>query len=214
MKKWILLIMISLLSAAPARGAKDNVFVNLEQVFSDFYKTQLAKSRVDVQQQDIEAERKIMVDELSAMETEADSLKKETRDVTLSEEIRDSKRILFEELLLKMRDKQKEIEDFADRRAKQLQVQVSRMSQTIMDEIREAVVARAQREGYTAVIDSSTRRAAIGVFIYTRSDVDITDSILAELNSKRPDDSQAGGLFDEVAEPDADGAPKEGSDTP
>jgi Skp family chaperone for outer membrane proteins len=141
-----------------------------------------------------------MVDEMTAMTTEVDALKKEARDTTLTDEIRDSKRMLYEEKLLKLRAKQKEIEDFATRRQQQLQLQITRMSQTIMDEIRQTVVEYAKKEGFMAVVDNSARRAAIGVFIYTHPDSEITDTVLKELNSKRPDVSKEGDLFDNGTE--------------
>ena len=200
MKKFLLLIASIVMLAGYSMAADKIVFVDLEKVFNGFYKTQLAKSKVEVQQQDIEAERKTMVDEMTAITTEVDTLKKEARDTTLTDEIRDSKRMLYEEKLLKLRTKQKEIEDFTSRRQQQLQIQVSRMSQTIMDEIRQTVVEYAKKEGFMAVVDNSARRAAIGVFVYTHPDAEITDAVLKELNSKRPDVSKEGGLFDSGTE--------------
>jgi Skp family chaperone for outer membrane proteins len=209
MKKFLLLSAALCLFAGSAVAADRIVFIDLEKVFNEFYKTQLAKSKVEVQQKDIDAERQIMVDEMTALSTETDALKKEARDMTLADEIRDSKRMLYEEKLLELRTKQKEIEEFASRRQQQLQLQVSRMSQTIMDEIRQTVVEYAKKEGFMAVIDNSSRRAAIGVFIYTHPDVEITDAILASLNSKRPDVLKGGDLFEDTAEstnkPAADG---------
>jgi len=197
MKK-ILLIGISLLVMAGAVSAADKiVFIDLERVFDGFYKTQLAKSKVEVQQQDIEKEKQVMVDEMTALNGEVDTLKKEARDTTLTEEIRDSKRLLYEERVLSLRAKQKEIEDFTARRQQQLQIQVTRMSQTIMDEIRQTVVEYAKNEGLQAVVDNSSRRAAIGVFIYTHPDLEITDAILNVLNSKRPDVMDKGDLFND-----------------
>jgi Skp family chaperone for outer membrane proteins len=201
MKKFLLLSAAVFMLAGSAMAAADKiVFIDLEKVFNGFYKTQLAKSKVEVQQQDIEAERKVMVDEMTAITTEVDALKKEARDTTLTDEIRDGKRMLYEERLLKLRAKQKEIEDFTTRRQQQIQIQVTRMSQTIMDEIRQTVVEYAKKEGFMAVVDNSARRAAIGVFIYTHPDAEITDTVLKELNSKRPDISKEGGLFDDGTE--------------
>ncbi|NOU35492.1 MAG: OmpH family outer membrane protein [Kiritimatiellaceae bacterium] len=200
MKKFLLSIAAVFLLAGSAMSVESIVFIDLERTFNEFYKTQLAKSKVEVQQQDIEAERKIMVDEMTIINNEVDALKKEARDVTLTDEIRDSKRMLYEERLLTLRAKQKEIEEFTSRRQQQLQLQVSRMSQTIMDEIRQTVVEYAKKEGFTAVVDNSSRRAAIGVFIYTHPDVEITEAILVILNSKHPDVSRGGGLFDDGTE--------------
>jgi len=205
MKKFLLLsTAVFMLAGSSMAAAEKIVFVDLEKVFNGFYKTQLAKSKVEVQQQDIETERKVMVDEVTAITSEVDALKKEARDTTLTDEIRDSKRMLYEEKLLKLRAKQKEIEDFTTRRRQQIQIQVNRMSQTIMDEIRQTVVEYAKKEGFMAVVDNSARRAVIGVFVYTHPDAEITDTILKELNSKRPDISKEGGLFDDGTEPNKD----------
>lgn len=191
-------IIVSMLLLTGAAGAADRiVFLDLERVFNEFYKTQLAKSKVDVQQKDIEAERQVMVDQMLLINNEVDTLKKEARDTTLTDEIRDSKRLLYEERLLTLRNKQKEVDDFTERRQQQLQLQVTRMSQTIMDEIRQTVIDYAKQEGLQAVVDNSSRRAAVGIFIYTHPDVEITDAILAILNSKRPD-------MQEVAAPSKD----------
>lgn len=198
MKKFLLLCVAVFALTGTSFAVDRIVFIDLEKVFNEFYKTQLAKSKVDVQQQDIEAERKIMVDEMTTMNNEVDTLKKEARDTTLTDEIRDSKRILYEEKLLALRAKQKEIEDFTNRRQQQLQAQVSRMSQAIMDEIRQTIVEYAKKEGLTAVIDNSSRRAAVGIFIYTHPDVEITDAILVVLNSRRPDVVKGGDLFDKA----------------
>ena len=202
MKRFLLMVVSLFVLSGTSVAAENMVFINLERTFNDFYKTQLAKSKVEVQQQDIEAERKIMVDEMTAINSEVDALKKEARDTTLTDEIRDSKRLQYEERLLELRTKQKEVEDFTARRQQQLQIQVARMSQTIMDEIRQTVIEYAKKEGLMAVIDNSTRRAAIGVFIYTHPDVEITDAILTVLNSKRPDVLQEGDLFDDVMKPE------------
>jgi Skp family chaperone for outer membrane proteins len=187
MKKIFIFVATCFLLLNIANGADRIVFVDLEQLFNEFYKTKLAKSKVEVQKTDIQAERQEMLDEITQIGDEVDVLKKEARDVTLSQEIRDQKRILFEERLLELRDKQKEVKDFESRRTQQVQVQVARMSQTIMDEIRQVIVDYAQQEGFQAVIDSSQRKAAIGVFIYVHPDVDISPKILTLLNSKRPD---------------------------
>ena len=211
MKKFLLLTVSLFVLAGSAAAADRIVFVNLERVFNEFYKTQLARSKMDVQKQDIDVERKSMVSEMTTINSDVDTLKKDARDTTLADEIRDSKRILYEERLLELRAKQKAIEDFTTRRQQQLQVQITRMSQTIMDEIRQTIVEYAKKEGLMAVIDNSTRQAAIGVFIYTHPDVEVTDAILAMLNSKRPDVLKEGDLFDDGTEQKktpAEGAPK------
>jgi len=205
MKKRFLLSIVALSLAGTALAQQPDlfntsrgriVFISLDRVFEGFYKTQLAKSKVEVQKKDIDVEKQLMVDEMNVIDEDVNVLKKEARDVTLSEEIRDSKRLLYEERLLELRDKQKEIEEFIALRQQQLQLQVSRMSQKVMDEIKKTVVDYAKSGGLMAVIDNSDRRATVGVFLYTHPEVDITEDILNVLNSKRPDVLDGSDLFE------------------
>lgn len=190
MKKSLITAAAVLALAGSAFSAERIAFVDLERAFNEFYKTQLAKSKIDVQRQDVDAERKVLTDEMTAINNDVDALRKDAQDTTLAGEIRDSKRLQYEERLLDLRAKQKELDEFTTRRQQQLEAQVSRMSQTIMEEIRQEIVSYAKTEGFSAVIDSSSRRAAVGVFIYVHPDVDITDKLLASLNSKRSDTAQ------------------------
>ncbi|MDH3345820.1 MAG: OmpH family outer membrane protein, partial [Kiritimatiellaceae bacterium] len=193
--------------AGAASAADQIVFIDLERAFNEFYKTKLAKSKVGIQREDMEKEKSIRVDEMTVINEEVDSLKKEARDMTLTQEVRDEKRILYEERLLDLRAAQKEIDEFVERREKQLQLQVSRMSQTIMDEISQTVIEYAKQEGILSVIDSSKRQAAFGVFMYTHPDVDITEIILTLLNSKRPNTQEEDDFLttDETSDEQEDG---------
>jgi len=204
MKRLFLMGTMIALLAGWVGAAENIVFIDLERVFNEFYKTQLAKAQVEVQQADVEEERTALVDEMTIIDEDVNTLKKEARDITLSEDIRDGKRILYENRLLELREKQKGLGEFTERRQKQLQIQVTRMSQTIMDEIRQTIIQYAKREGLLSVIDSSSRQAAVGIFIYTHPGIDITDTILTVLNSKRPEveDEEEGQDGEEPDEPD------------
>lgn len=186
MKKLIFTVVALLSLAAGVQAADRIVFVDLERIFNNFYKTQLAKSKMEVQRSEIQTERQVMVDEIAGISKEVDTLKQEARDTTLVEEVRTSKRVLFEDRLIELKKKQQDIEEFTKLREKQLTMQITRMSQNLMDEIRQTVISYAQTEGLQAVVDSSARKAAVGVFMYIHPDVDITEEILNDLNSKRP----------------------------
>lgn len=204
MKKWFILSLAAVWLAGTVGAQQPDifdatrgsvVFVNLERAFNEFYKTQLAKSKIELQKKDIEAEKQVLIDEMTGIDEDVNDLKKEARDITLAEEIRDSKRLLYEERLLDLREKQKEIEAFQAMRQQQIQLQVTRMSQKIMDEIRQTIIEYAKENGLMAVLDNSARKAAVSVFIYTHPDVDITEDILNTLNRRRPDVLDDDGLF-------------------
>lgn len=197
MKKITLLIVVLSLLTGYSSASDKIGFVDLEQVFNEFYKTKQAKSRIEAQQQDIRDEQKVMEDEIITLSNAADTLKKEARDSVLTEEIRDSKRLLYEERLLELRAKQKEVEAFVSRRQQQLQTQSVRMSELIREEIRHTIVEYATGEGYLAVLEDSSRRpTGLGGVIYTHPSIEITEPVLNILNSKCPDLQKEGGLFD------------------
>lgn len=178
-------------------------FIDLERVFNEFYKTKQAKSRIEVQQQEVSTEQKVITDEMRAISNDADTLKKEARDNALSDEIRDSKRQLYEERVLALRAKQKEAEAFVSRRQQQLQAQSVRMSEMIREEIRHTIIDYAKAGGYWAVLDNASRRSVGGIseVLYNHPDLDITEAILNILNSKCPDLQKDGGLFEEEKKP-------------
>lgn len=208
MKKFLVLSAAVLALAGSAVAAEKIVFINFERTFNEFYKTRLAKTKMEAQKRDVDAEIKLMADEMAAISAEIDVLRKDARDVTLADEIRDSKRLLYEERVLVHRTKQKELEEFTAMKQKQLQVQVSRMSRIVMDEIQQTVLEYAKREGFLAVIDNSSRGAAIGTFVYTHPDVEITDAVLKVLNSKRSDAAET--LFDDSPEVEEKPVPEGG----
>ena len=216
MKRLWIAAVSCLLLCGTASAVESIVFVDMEQVFNDFYKTKLAKARLKAQQEDTETEKQGLVQEMTGISDEVDTLRKEARDITQSQEIRDGKRLLYEDRLLDLREKEKEISDFVELRKKQQQMQVSRMSQSIMDEIRTAVVDYAQQEGLGAVVDSSPRGAQYGAFIYTHPNLDITETILRLLNSQDPDlnnDKELDVSEDEVQQPEENEEASETNET-
>jgi Skp family chaperone for outer membrane proteins len=203
MKKRILSGLVLLMVAGVSSAADSMVFVDLERAFSEFYKTKLSTAQVDVQKKDLEAEQELHAAEMKLVSEDVDALKKDARDLSLPQEVRDEKRILYEERLLELRALNKENAEFLEHRKKQLQMQVSRIGKILMDEIRQTVIDYARTEGIKAVIDSSKRGAAVSVFVYTHTDVDITDDILIKLNSTRPTEGTDELLFGDVEQDDA-----------
>jgi len=189
MKKFIpALLFAVVLFSGNARAASDIVFVDLQEVFKRFYKTQLAQDQIRQQADDIKLERETMEADIKEMKEELEVLRTDSRDETLSEEIRESKRNQLEEKLVELQRKELEMNEFEKLRMQQLEQQNKRMSIKLFDEIHEVIIIYSKEKGFTGVIDRSAQsRAGMQVVLFASPKEDITAQVLAVLNEGRED---------------------------
>jgi Skp family chaperone for outer membrane proteins len=177
-----LLVLICLI-AGGVHAAQDVVYIDLQEVFKRFYKTQLAQDQIKQQADDIKLEREDMEADIKIIKEEIELLRADSRDTTLSEEIREGKRSQLEEKLVKLQKDEKEMIDFEKLRMQQLEQQNTRMSRKLFDEIQEAINDYAKEKDYISVIDrSSQSRAGMQMVLYVNSKADITADVLVVLN--------------------------------
>ena len=176
---------IFLLIGSP-RAAEEIAFVDLQEVFKRFYKTQLAQDQIRQQADDIKMEREEIEGEVKVLKDEIEVLRADSRDETLSEEVRGIKRDELEEKLVQLQKKEQEMADFEKLRMQQMEQQNTRMTKKLFDEIHEVVIAHAKAMGYEAVIDRSAQsRIGTDAVLYTSPKHDITANVLAILNEGR-----------------------------
>jgi Skp family chaperone for outer membrane proteins len=184
MKKCIpVLLITACLAAGSALAAQEIMFVDLQEIFQRFYKTQLAQDQIKQQASDIKLEREEMESEIKDMKDEVEVLRTDSRDDTLSEEIREGKRSQLEEKLVELFKKEQEMQEFEKIRMQQLEQQNTRMSRKLFDEIQEVINEYAKEKSYTSVIDRSAQsRAGMHMVLFTSPKADITADVLAVLN--------------------------------
>ena len=189
MKKFLpTLLIAAILAAGTARAAEDIAFIDLQEVFKQFYKTQMAKDQIRQQADDIKLEREEMEEEVQAMKEEVEVLRADSRDETLSEEVRENKRDQLEEKLVELQRKEQEAVDFEKLRMQQMEQQNTRMTKKLFDEIHESVINYAKSKGFDAVVDRSAQsRVGTDTILYVSTKVDITADVLAALNEGRED---------------------------
>ena len=177
------LLMAVFLAAGSAFAADDIVFIDLQEVFKRFFKTQLAQDQIQRQAEDIKIERDIMEEEISGIKEALEVLRIDSRDKTLSDDIRDSNRSQLEEKLVDLQKKEQEMIDFEKLRKEQIEQQNARMSRKLFDEIHEAVIDFSKEKGYRGVVDrSALSRNGLQMVLYAAPKADITGDVLAALN--------------------------------
>lgn len=187
MNRIFALVLASVLMASGSVQAADEIaFVDLQEVFKQFYKTQMAQDQIRQQHDDIKMEREEMETEVEALKVEIEELRTDARDEALSEEVRANKRDVLEEKLVALQQKEQEMLDFEKLRMEQLESQNQRMTKKLFDEIHEAVINYAKMQGYAAVVDrSSQSRIGTDTILYANAKFDITANVLEVLNEGR-----------------------------
>jgi outer membrane protein len=181
---------IGLATAGRAQEANRIAFVDMNQVFTDYYKTKRADARLKEQAETYNQERRAKVDRLKELDASFNAAKQEAQDDTLSAEARERRRAEAEDLLLQLRELEGEIRTFDETGRKQLEDQGKRMRARIVDEIREVINAHARARGLFAVVDSSGPSLnQVPVFMYIDSAADVTPEILAKLNEGQAEDT-------------------------
>ena len=114
------------------------------------------------------------------------TIRDESQNTALSEEVRAAKRTLAEEKLMLKRELEAKIRRFMELRQKQLDDQGRRMRKGIVDEIRGVVKIYARDRGVEIVLDSSGGSLnGVEIVLYNDSRVDVTDDIIKVLNASQ-----------------------------
>ncbi len=185
-KSLIALVITAFMMLGTARAADEIAFVDLQEVFKQFYKTQLAQDQIRQQADDIKMERQEIEEEVGVMKEEIEVLRTDSRDETLSEEVRDNKRNQLEEKLVGLQKKEQDMIDFEKLRMEQMEQQNTRMTKKLFDEIHEVIIQYAKAQGFAAVVDRSAQsRIGTDAILYTSPKVDVTADVLAVLKEGR-----------------------------
>jgi|TARA_A100001015_G_scaffold288418_1_gene359250 Skp family chaperone for outer membrane proteins len=182
LKKYIGIVAVVLVSHV-GWSESQIAFVDMQDLFTRFYKTQLAQDQIRQQADEMKLEQDIMKNNIEEIRTEIEQLRADSRDAILSAEVRSNKRVLLEEKLIEMQGLEQEMNEYEKLRKQQIDEQNTRMTKKLFDEIQDQIVMYSKEEGFDAVIDRTAQsRIGINVIAYVDSSADITELVLKNLN--------------------------------
>ena len=198
------IIMLALMTFMPSvvhgESPLNIAFLNMERVFSEYFKTQNADARLKEQAEEFNSDRNAKLEVLRELEESFNATRDEAQDQTLSQEARDRKRSEAEEMLIALRENEKEIRKFEEIKRKELEEQGRRMRTRIVDEINVVVQKFATERNLFAVVDSSGPSLnRVPVFLYSDEKFDVTDEIVALLNREEKEGEDDGDDVDDAS---------------
>lgn len=158
------------------------VTLDVDQVYSKYYKTEAQKTKLDEQAKRAREAEDNMKKELEAMVTQAKELQEQTKNTILSEEARKKAQADFESKVGEIRSKDAERQEFLQRTQMGLQKQMATFQQQALEDISKVASDIGQKKGATLVLN----KGSVPVVIYAAPEFDITEEVITEINKDAP----------------------------
>ncbi|MBR6022963.1 MAG: OmpH family outer membrane protein [Kiritimatiellae bacterium] len=154
--------------------------VDLEKVFAAHPKTAAAEAELKAQEAVAEEELAKLADDLRTRKAELDQAREAARSPLLSEEAKAAKRAAIDELETALAETQLRARKTQESRLRQLQEQVLKTRQSIVDEMDDALERFAKANGYALLLDKSgLTMNHVPAVAYVRPSLDVTDALIA-----------------------------------
>ena len=181
------LAVIAVLGTTPAFAQMKVGIVDMNKVFTSYYKTKDAETRLN----DARAQAKTDLDSrLETLKSNMEDINKLEADTKKPELAADKKEAAIkqrDEKINEVRNLDREIGEFRQTRERQLQEQFMRMRGDIVQDIMKVVDSKVKADGYDIVLDSSGLGISqVKVVLYSAPSMDFSDSIISTLNANAP----------------------------
>jgi outer membrane protein len=174
-----------------ARGAAAQKFaiLDMEKIFQNYYKTKAADSNLKKQGDVFFAYAEKLNESRLKLQNEFRLLRDASMNIAISESEKENKRIEAQDKYRQLKTKEAEYAQYNREKQTKLKEDYEAKRREIIDEIRGIVRKRAILEGFSLVLDASGKTLNnIPTLVYWDSSIDITDSVLTELNRGHEDE--------------------------
>jgi outer membrane protein len=174
--------------ASPANAEMKIGTIDMQKVFTAYYKTHEAEDKLKDAQK---AYKEELDQRMDAYKKNLDGINKLNEEINKPEQSSSSKDQRAQERDSKISETkglEKEISDFRATREKQIQDQLKRMRDEIVDEIMKVVNDQVKAQNYDIVFDRSGFSAnnIVPVLLYSKDNYDFSESVITKLNTSRP----------------------------
>jgi len=161
--------------------------VDMNRVFSEYYKTKDAQDKYSAAEKTANDDLNGRVETLKASMKDISQLNTDIQKSDLAKDDADAKKKDLQTKVAAARALDKEIADYRSSKQKSLQDQFLRMRKDIVDDIMKTVSDLVKAKGYDIVFDKSGLSAgAVPVVLYARDDLDFSQDVITALNKNAP----------------------------
>jgi outer membrane protein len=162
--------------------------IDMQKVFTAYYKTHEAEDKLKEAQKAYKDELDQRMDAYKKNLDSINKLNEEMNKPELSGASKDQKAQERDSKIAETKGLEKEISDFRATRERQIQDQLKRMRDGIVEEIMKVVNDQVKSQNYDIVFDKSGFSAnnIVPVLLYVRDNYDFSESVITKLNANRP----------------------------
>jgi outer membrane protein len=181
------LVVIAVLGATPAFAQMKVGIVDMNKVFTSYYKTKEAETRLNDARAQAKTDLDSRLETLKSNMEDINKLEADTKKPELAADKKDAAIKQRDEKINEVRNLDREIGEFRQTRERQLQEQFMRMRGDIVQDIMKVVDSKVKADGFDLVLDSSGLGISqVKVVLYSAPSMDFSDSIITQLNANAP----------------------------
>ena len=179
---------VSIALALPIQAQQKIGTIDMQKVFTAYYKTRDAETKLQEAQKAYKDELDQRMDIYKKNLDTINKFNEEINRPELSGASKDQKAQERDSKIAETKGLEKEITDFRTAREKELQEQMNRMRQGIVEEIMRVVNEQVKAANYDLVFDKSGQslNSGVPVLIFARENMDFSESVITKLNANRP----------------------------
>ncbi len=180
----LLTALVFCLAGASALAAELKIAViDMDKAFQDYFRTKIVDASLKQQSEIYQGYIRKRNESLLKLEEQFKKLRDASQSIALSETERETKRFEAQKKYREIQEIRTDLEQYTKEKGTQFNELQQKKREEILKEINQEVKRRATLEGYTLVLDCSGRTAnGISSVVFYQSSLDITDTVLRELN--------------------------------
>jgi len=157
--------------------------INMQKAFQEYEKAKTIQIKLTQQTEVFNEYSSQLQQQYQNLRKQYEAARDDSQNIAYSGAERENKRRKAQQLYESLMLKEQEINSYKESRTTQIRDMFAKMREEVLDEIRKAVHNKAVLEGYTVVLDCSGNALDdVGFVIYYQPNLDITESIIQELN--------------------------------
>ena len=179
-------------AAAPAAHAQKIATVDMNKVFSGYYKTKDAENKINDARESAKKDLDERMESHKVMLDEINQLNKDIDNPALSSTAKSERQKKREDKIGQVQQLEREIQEFKNSRERQLQEQAVRMRNQIVEEIMKVVNEKVKDDKFDMVFDKSGQSMnGVQIVLYSQDKMDFSDEVITALNKTRPANTPA-----------------------
>jgi Skp family chaperone for outer membrane proteins len=182
----VALVTVLFSASCPAEDPRVAV-ISMEKVFESHHETRKANEEMKERIDELEKDRKAMLDEMKTIKTEMEALRLEAEDKSLSEEAQAKRREETKKKYADYMEAEEKLIHFDRLSKNEFGSEMRATQEKIVGDIRKTVRDYVKDKKITLVLDSSGKTMnGVEPVIYFDGAMDITDAVIELLNKNKP----------------------------